>query len=427
MIPPSRDPRLVGYGVLTIGLLAVALVTGLPALAAGALPFVVVLIMGLRDTAPREIDVSVGTSTLTPLEGDDVTLTIVVPRGPGVVTHVEMELGPAWDAEDRDQLHLVAPPDGSDAVLTVVAQPKWWGRTSAGAVLVTHRDPDGLVIWEQRTTVDAVFRVLPPPTKVRQLLPPPMSHALIGVHSSRMVGDGFDFAELRPYQDGDRLRDINWAATARYGEPHVNRRHPERNGDVVLLLDTYTDALGGHSEALQTVIARAARAAWSICRLHLAAHDRVSLVARGRISHTVPLGGGDRARYRLLEAMLDIGGSVADGRAEGAPVGRLRIPPAALVIALTTLVDERAVRDLVALHAGGRAVVAVVIDLMDDLPAATDEAERAATRMFAATLRQHRDRLAKEGIPVTTWHQDGSLTTVLAVLRHLQGARVVRR
>ena len=30
MIPPSRDPRLVGYGVLTIGLLAVALVTGLP-------------------------------------------------------------------------------------------------------------------------------------------------------------------------------------------------------------------------------------------------------------------------------------------------------------------------------------------------------------------------------------------------------------
>ncbi|MEZ5273618.1 MAG: hypothetical protein R2694_15170 [Ilumatobacteraceae bacterium] len=158
VIPPSRDPRLVGYGVLTIGLLAVALVTGLPALAAGALPFVVVLIMGLRDTAPREIDVSVATSTLTPLEGDDVTLTIVVPREPGVVTHVEMELGPAWGAEDRDQLHLVAPPDGSDAVLTVVAQPKWWGRTSAGAVLVTHRDPEGLVIWEQRTTVDAVFR-----------------------------------------------------------------------------------------------------------------------------------------------------------------------------------------------------------------------------------------------------------------------------
>ena len=427
MTPASRDPRVVAYGVVAVALVGVALATGEPVLAAGAAPFVVVLMMALRDLQPRDIDVSVAASSLTPLEGDDVTLTITVPRQPGVSTHVELELGPSWDAEDRDQLHLMAPPDGTDAVLPAVAQPRWWGRTSVGAVLVTHRDPEGLVLWEQRTTVDAAFRVLPPPTKVRELLPPPMSHALIGVHSSRLVGDGFDFAELRPYQDGDRLRDINWAATARYGEPHVNRRHPERNGDVVLVLDTYTDAMGGHSEVLQAVIARAARAAWSICRLHLQAHDRVGLVARGRIGRTVPLGGGDRARYRLLEAMLDIGGSVADGRAEGVPAGRLRIPPAALVIALTTLVDERAVRDLIALHAGGRAVVAVVIDVMDDLPAPIDQASDAAMRLFAAALHLHRDRLVKEGVPVTTWHPDGSLSTVLAVLRHLQGARVVRR
>ena len=109
------------------------------------------------------------------------------------------------------------------------------------------------------------------------------------------------------------------------------------------------------------------------------------------------------------------------------PAGRLRIPPAALVIALTTLVDERAVRDLIALHAGGRAVVAVVIDVMDDLPAPIDQASDAAMRLFAAALHLHRDRLVKEGVPVTTWHPDGSLSTVLAVLRHLQGARVVRR
>ena len=255
MTPASRDPRVVAYGVVAVALVGVALATGEPVLAAGAAPFVVVLMMALRDLQPRDIDVSVAASSLTPLEGDDVTLTITVPRQPGVSTHVELELGPSWDAEDRDQLHLMAPPDGTDAVLTAVAQPRWWGRTSVGAVLVTHRDPEGLVLWEQRTTVDAAFRVLPPPTKVRELLPPPMSHALIGVHSSRLVGDGFDFAELRPYQDGDRLRDINWAATARYGEPHVNRRHPERNGDVVLVLDTYTDAMGGHSEVLQAVIA----------------------------------------------------------------------------------------------------------------------------------------------------------------------------
>ena len=126
MTPASRDPRVVAYGVVAVALVGVALATGEPVLAAGAAPFVVVLMMALRDLQPRDIDVSVAASSLTPLEGDDVTLTITVPRQPGVSTHVELELGPSWDAEDRDQLHLMAPPDGTDAVLGPATDGGYW-------------------------------------------------------------------------------------------------------------------------------------------------------------------------------------------------------------------------------------------------------------------------------------------------------------
>ncbi len=427
VVAPVRDSRLVGYVTTSLALLTAALVLGRPVLVAGALPFATAVLLGTSMRRPIEIEGRFAASTMTPLEGDEVEITVEVPRPPGVTTHLHLALLPAWTVEEPDDLHVIAPADGSTAVLHARIRPIWWGRLAPGELSVTHRGPGGLVMWEHVAKLPVSFRVLPPPERVRELLPPPASHALIGAHSSRVVGDGFDFAELRPYQAGDRLRDVNWPATARYGDPHVNRRHPERNGEVVLLVDTFADASGGHSEVLQVALARAARAAWSICRLHLNAHDRVGLVARGRVSRSVPLGGGDRARYRLLEALLDLGGHVATGRAEGIPVGQLRVPPAALVIALTTLVDPRIVGDLTALKAGGRSVAVVVIDIVDVLPPVVDQADDIARRLFRLRLDQQRERLVAEGIPVTIWGDGGSLSHVIASLRHLQHARLVRR
>ena len=64
---------------------------------------------------------------------------------------------------------------------------------------------------------------------------------------------------------------------------------------------------------------------------------------------------GDRARYELLDTLLTIGGLVAAG--EGAYVRNPlnRLPPNALILALTSLVDQRFATDVLALTApGGR-------------------------------------------------------------------------
>ena len=427
VIAPARDPRLAGYVTITILLSAVGLLVGQPVLLVCAAAFAAVLVRGLSDRGSVDSDVVTRASDLTVLEGDTVTITITAQRRPGVTTHVSLVPSPSWHVEDPMNLHSVAPSDGSPCVLEVDLEPRAWGRLSPGLLRVVHRNSGSLVMWEELITLNADFRVLPPPARVRELLPPPTWHSLHGAHPSTSVGDGFDFAELRPYQAGDRLRDINWHASGRFAEPHVNRRHPEKNGDVVILLDTFTDSSGMHSEALQAVIARAARAAWSIARLHLAANDRVGLAVHGRINRQLPTSGGDRARYALLETLLDVGGMVADGQTNPTYSERVRIPATALVIALTPLTDTRVVGDLLSLRAAGRSLVVVEIDLLELLPPAVDHADQISRRMHAIAVADLRRRLTNDGIPVTTWTSDGSLSHVIGALRHVQRARLVRR
>lgn len=43
-------------------------------------------------------------------------------------------------------------------------------------------------------------------------------HPLDGAYASLMRGRGSDFEDLREYQVGDQVRDIDWRASARHNE-----------------------------------------------------------------------------------------------------------------------------------------------------------------------------------------------------------------
>lgn len=62
---------------------------------------------------------------------------------------------------------------------------------------------------------------------------------LLGSNSSAFTGDGFDFAEVREYTQGDDIRHINWPISAKLQKIHVNvfRAERELNIIAVLLLD----------------------------------------------------------------------------------------------------------------------------------------------------------------------------------------------
>lgn len=427
MIRPSRDPRLAGYLTVAILLSLGALAFGRPVLFVCAAPFALASVRGLRDRAPLEIAPVFEASDYSPLEGDEVTVTLSFRRRHEHMAAVRILLPPSWDAVEPKELQWNLPPGDEQVALSFVVRPVSWGRLSLGALTIDLQARGGLTTWEAHGTLAAGFRVLPPPERVRELLPPPESNSWLGLHPSRVVGDGFDFAELRPYGVGDRVRDVNWRASARFDTLQVNRRHPERNGEVILLLDLFTDVGGTHSTVMQAVLARSARAAWSIAQLHLNSQDRVGLVSRAGYTRQLATASGDRARYTLLEALLDIGGEIADGRPVDGTGQRLRIPTGALVVAFTPLTDARMTRDLLALRGAGRSVVVVNIDVVDLLPPPTTDHEALAYRMFSTQINLQRDRLAADGIPTTVWRNDSSLSQVVAALRHLQRVRMVRR
>ncbi|MDO4707370.1 MAG: DUF58 domain-containing protein [Porphyromonadaceae bacterium] len=58
-----------------------------------------------------------------------------------------------------------------------------------------------------------------------------------GQYHSAFRGRGMAFSEVRGYQIGDDVRDIDWNVTARYAHPFVKVFHEERELSVMLLID----------------------------------------------------------------------------------------------------------------------------------------------------------------------------------------------
>jgi len=58
-----------------------------------------------------------------------------------------------------------------------------------------------------------------------------------GQYHSAFKGRGMAFSEVREYQYGDDIRDIDWNVTARYNKPYIKVFEEERELTVMLLID----------------------------------------------------------------------------------------------------------------------------------------------------------------------------------------------
>lgn len=58
-----------------------------------------------------------------------------------------------------------------------------------------------------------------------------------GEYHSAFKGRGMAFSEVREYQEGDDIRDIDWNVTARYSKPFIKVFEEEREMTVMLLVD----------------------------------------------------------------------------------------------------------------------------------------------------------------------------------------------
>ena len=57
----------------------------------------------------------------------------------------------------------------------------------------------------------------------------------LGNNTSKIKGEGYDFTELREYEDGEDIRKIDWVISAKMHKPYVKVFHTQRELDITII------------------------------------------------------------------------------------------------------------------------------------------------------------------------------------------------
>jgi uncharacterized protein (DUF58 family) len=357
--PPAADapgptrrpsPKLGVYTGLAATLLLAGLALGRPELVAIGAPMALLVIAGLATAREPRVDLEVALDRERAVEGDEALLTLTFRSAAPLA---RLELVPLVP----DRLSLPGQPrarsirlaGGEPERVELRLRCDRWGAHPLGAVHLRAHDPLRLFAWEWQVKPSHTLIVYPEPARLRALVRPFETQAFSGNQVSRQRGDGIEFADVRPFLPGDRARSINWRATARRGVPWVNERHPERNTDVVLFLDSFVDLRVAGPSTLD----RAVSATASLASAYLARRDRVGLVSFGGVVRWLQPGTGQAMLYRLLDTLMETQIFATVGWRGIRHLPARTLPPKALIVALTPLLDERGVTALFDLLARG--------------------------------------------------------------------------
>lgn len=210
--------------------------------------------------------------------------------------------------------------------------------------------------------VDHSERVLGPPEElargdfemvVRRLA----DDLAFGTDTSLFTGAGLEYAQSRPYEPGDPVKQIDWRISARSDRTYVKEYEALKRVDVNILVDTSASMTVG-----STPLTKQGLAIWLA--------SAIGVLAQRRLSPCAVVGGGER-RTRIQPSLLrsDLWRTIE-------PLREGRIDEG-------TRVGER-LRELVA-RARRASLVVVLSDLHD--PDAVDAIRQAAQRHDVVALR----------------------------------------
>ena len=402
----SLSPRVAGLLALAGAAVIAGLATGRPELAVLATPLLVFVGVGLVMANEPDLAVELSLERDRMLEGGEARVTVTL-RNKGT-SGVEVELGVVRTPKlALEPAGPVAVELGAGAEITIEfrAIPLRWGAHAVGPLVVRARDPLGIATWPRRLGPRLTLRVFPREQRLRELVAPLRTQPSLGSHAARSRGEGIEFADIRPFATGDRARQVNWRVTARRGALHVTERHPEHSSDVVVLLDTFAEARDGASGTLDAAV----RAAASLTRAHLARRDRVALVDFGGTLQWLEPAFGATQLYRIIDALLasEIAFSYAWRDVESIP--RRVLPPEALILAITPLLEERSIRLVTDLRMRGADVTVIEVSpLAHTLPGPT-ASDVVAYRLWRLEREALRARLRALGVAVALWEEGATL------------------
>ena len=409
----TASPRLIGYASLSAVGLVAALALRRPELAVIAAPFALFLAIGTRAAREPRISAALELENERALEGTEVGAVLNLETDRAIDRlEVVLRLPRAVEVVNGSQAHALRLRAGETRELPVGLRCAHWGVFDLGRVDVRARDALRLVTWEARFEHTQRLKAYPSPLTIQRLLAPLETQALAGSEVARTKGEGVEYADIRDFVPGDRVRSINWRASARRQGLVVNERHPERNTDVVLFIDSFTDVRGQGRSVLEDAV----RAAASLATRYLERRDRVGLVSFGGVLRWLQPGMGVTQRYRLIETLLETGIAPTYTWRDVNLIPARILPPASLVLALTPLSDQRFIVALGDLRARRFDVAVVEVDLVPLVEPGRSEAERLAYRVWLLEREVLRARLVALGIGVATWGDD-ELDTVLEEVR----------
>jgi len=230
------------------------------------------------------------------------------------------------------------------------------------------------------------------------------------------AGLGTELAQLRAYRVGDDVRQLDAAATARTGEPHVRLQVPERALTTWLVVDVSPSMAFGSAQRLKSDVAEGAGSV--VARLAVRHGGRLGVMfAGGPASRMLPPRSGQGAAAAACELLRR--GVAADGASDPRDVARAlervrRLArPDSLVVVISDFRDAvGAKRVLAAIGARHSLVALEVTDPREaSLPAVghlslvdpetgalvrVDTRQRALRERFACAEAERREQLRDE-------------------------------
>ncbi len=130
-----------------------------------------------------------------------------------------------------------------------------------------------------------------------------VNDVLAGEYESAFRGRGMEFEEVREYQPGDDVRDIDWNVTARMGHPYVKVYREERELTIMLMVDVSNSGQCGSTTRLKNEVA--AEIAALLAFAAIKSNDKVGLIIfSDRVEKFIPPKKGRAHVWRVIREVI---------------------------------------------------------------------------------------------------------------------------
>ncbi len=129
-------------------------------------------------------------------------------------------------------------------------------------------------------------------------------HIFSGEYQSAFKGRGMSFSEVRSYQYGDDVRNIDWNVTARTGEPFIKVFEEERELTVMLLVDVSPSSYFGTVNQLKSELITELSAVLAFSAINN--NDKVGIIFfSDKIEKFIPPKKGKQHILRIIRELIN--------------------------------------------------------------------------------------------------------------------------